>query len=155
MKDINHAFFTGRVSRDPELRATASGTSVLGFGVAIGDTRKNNKTGEWDEYAHFVDVKIFGRMADTLSKMLAKGMRVTVAGKLNFSQWEKDGSKRTKLEIVADDVILPPKQNGGVESNTASRNVYKPNDQVNTVDIGGMEFTEVTGASIYDDELPF
>lgn len=145
MKDINQVFFTGRVSREPELRSTASGTSVLGFGVAIGDTRKNNRTGNWDDYAHFVDVKIFGRMADTLSKMLTKGMRVTVAGKLNYSQWEKDGSKRTKLEIVADDVILPPKQNG----------VYKPSESVSTVDIGGIEFTEVTGASIYDDSLPF
>lgn len=152
MKDINHAFFTGNLTREPELRHTASGAAVLSFGVAIGDSRRNAQGG-WDEYTHFVDVTVFGNMAETLSKMLRKGMRVTVSGKLSYRAWEKDGQRRSKLEIIANDVILPPRQNPAPNQATAPQTgVYAPrNQQPQTYQAQGYEFTEVYA----DDDLPF
>lgn len=106
-RDINQVMLTGRLTRDPDLRQTSGGTEVLGFGLAVSDSRKRN--GEWEEYAHFVDVTVFGKQGRALSGMLAKGSKVAICGKLQYSTWERDGQKRSKLEVIANDVILPPK----------------------------------------------
>ena len=104
---INLVVISGNLTREPELKATASGTSVLEFCMAVNDRR--NVNGEWMDVANFVDCTVFGNRADSLSRILAKGMRVAVVGKLRFSQWEKDGQKRSKLSVVADEVELPPR----------------------------------------------
>ena len=57
---INRVNITGNLTRDPELRATAGGTQVLSFGVAVNDRRRNAQTGEWEDYPNFVDCTMFG-----------------------------------------------------------------------------------------------
>lgn len=113
MSDINQVCLGGRLTRDPELRATQSGVSVLTFGLASSESRKN-QAGQWEDVAGFFDVTILGKRAESLSRILHKGMPVVVAGRLRYSSWEaKDGTgKRSKVEIVADNVALPPKQDG-------------------------------------------
>ncbi len=102
---INRVMISGNLTRDPELRATGSGMSVLNMGVAVNDRRKNQQTGEWEDYANFVDVVFFGARAEGLSKHLSKGMKVAVEGKLRWSSWEnQQGEKRSKLEVVGDDL---------------------------------------------------
>jgi single-strand DNA-binding protein len=102
---INRVNITGNLTRDPELRTTGSGMSVLKLGVAVNDRRKNSSTGEWEDVANFVDVTVFGARADGLSKFLHKGSKVAVEGKLRWSSWESPaGEKRSKLEVVADDI---------------------------------------------------
>lgn len=110
--NINTVTLGGRLTRDPELRATQSGVSILEFGIAS-NTSKKNQAGQWEDVAGFFDCKVFGSRADSLSRILRKGMPVVVAGRLSYSQWEKDGQKRSKVEIVAETVELPPKQDGG------------------------------------------
>ena len=88
---INQVNISGNLTREPELRHTAGGMPVLGFGVAVNDRRKNPSTGEWEDYPNFVDCKMFGTRAESLSRYLAKGAKVSVAGKLRWSQWERDG----------------------------------------------------------------
>lgn len=110
MSNINHAVVAGNVTRDPELRATKGGTAVLGFGIACNESRKNQQTGEWEDYPNFFEVTVFGTRAESLGKIIHKGMKVTVDGKLHYSSWEKDGQKRSKVEIVANEVELPPRQ---------------------------------------------
>ena len=56
---INRVSITGNLTRDPELRATAGGTQVLSFGVAVNDRRRNPQTGEWEDYPNFVDCTMF------------------------------------------------------------------------------------------------
>lgn len=97
---INRVIISGRLTRDPELRQTQSGMAVLGFGVAVNDRRKNPSTGEWEDYPNFVDCTMFGTRADSLANYLAKGTKVSIDGKLHWSQWEKDGQKRSRLEVV-------------------------------------------------------
>lgn len=103
---INRVTISGNLTRDPELRE-AGGSPVLGFGVAVNDRAKNQQTGEWEDRPNFIDCVMFGRRAEALSSLLAKGQKVAVSGKLRYSSWEaKDGSRRSKVEVAADEVEL-------------------------------------------------
>ena len=73
---------------------------VLGFGVAVNDRRKNQQTGEWEDYPNFIDCTMFGARAESLSRYLDKGAKVSIEGKLRWSQWERDGQKRSKIEVL-------------------------------------------------------
>lgn len=107
MSDINRVIITGRLTRDPELRATQSGASSLSIPLAVNDAVRNRDTGEWDERANYVDCVVFGRRAEALASRLRKGAGVTVDGKLRWSSWEsKDGSKHSKLEVVVNGLKL-------------------------------------------------
>lgn len=101
---INKCFLSGNLTRDPELRNTASGLPVLGFGMAVNDRRKNQQTGEWEDFPNFVDCTLFGSRAEPLSHFLRKGSKVSIDGKLRYSQWERDGQKRSKLEVIIDEL---------------------------------------------------
>jgi single-strand DNA-binding protein len=112
---INRVVISGNLTRDPELKATASGMSVLKLGVAVNDRRKNQQTGEWEDFPNFVDVTVFGQRGESLSRFLEKGSKVAIEGKLRWSQWEnQQGEKRSKLEVIADDIeFLSPRGEGG------------------------------------------
>jgi single-strand DNA-binding protein len=111
---INRVNITGNLTRDPELRSTASGMNVLKMGVAVNDRRKNQSTGEWEDVPNFVDVTVFGARAEALSRFLSKGSKVAIEGKLRWSQWENpQGEKRSKLEVVADEIEFLSSREGG------------------------------------------
>ena len=63
---INRVNISGNLTRDPELRATQGGMQVLGFGVAVNDRRRNQQTGEWEDYPNFVDCTMFGNRAESM-----------------------------------------------------------------------------------------
>ena len=86
---INRANISGNLTRDPELRATQGGMQVLGFGVAVNDRRRNQQTGEWEDYPNFVDCTMFGNRAESMGRILHKGMKVAIEGKLRYSSWDK------------------------------------------------------------------
>jgi len=117
---INRVVISGNLTRDPELRSTASGMSVLKLGVAVNDRRKNQSTGEWEDVPNFVDVTVFGARAEALSRFLNKGSKVAIEGKLRWSQWERDGEKRSKLEVVADEIEFLSSRDGGSSGYAAS-----------------------------------
>ena len=86
---INRVIISGNLTRDPELRRTQSGMAIMSFGVAVNDRRRNQQTGEWEDYANFVDCTMFGNRAESLSNYLSKGTKVAIEGKLRWSQWER------------------------------------------------------------------
>lgn len=106
---INHVVVSGCLVSEPRQTATASGSTVVRFGLAVNDRRKNNKTGEWDDYTHYVDCTMFGKFAERMVVYLHKGVRVTVEGKLNYSSWEKDGQRHSKLDVIVNELV-PPQQ---------------------------------------------
>ena len=128
---INRVEISGNLTRDPELRSTASGLPVLGFGVAVNDRRKNQQTGEWEDYPNFIDCTMFGARAESLNRYLSKGGKVAIAGRLHWSQWEREGQKRSKLEVIVDDIEL-----------MAGKRESQPEDDCQT-------------AEIYDEDIPF
>lgn len=110
---INSVSISGNLGRDPELRVTPTGTSVLSLSVAVNDRVRDQQTGEWRDRANWVDVVVFGSRADAMAPFLAKGSKVAVSGRLRWSQWQdkQTGANRSKLEVVAGEVVfLTPQQ---------------------------------------------
>jgi single-strand DNA-binding protein len=102
--DINRVTLVGRLTRDPELRHLPSGSAVLQLGLAV-NGRQRDDAGNWTDKPNFFDIKVFGNQAETLAQHLAKGRRVGVDGRLDWSSWEaQDGTKRSKVEVVAQTV---------------------------------------------------
>ena len=102
MNDLNRATIMGNLTRDPELRQTPNGRSVASFGLAT-NRRWNNQQGEQQEQVEFHDVVAWGKLAEICEKILYKGRKTYVEGRLQTRSWEgQDGVKRSKTEIVAD-----------------------------------------------------
>ncbi len=112
MSNINRVIISGRLTRDPDVRTTAGGTTVMGLGVAVNDRRRNQQTGQWEDYTNFIDCTMFGARAEALSRILTKGMLVCIEGRLRWSQWERDGQKRSKIEVIVDEVEMPSRSQG-------------------------------------------
>ena len=62
MSNINRVIISGRLTRDPDVRATAGGMTVMSLGVAVNDRRKNQQSGQWEDYTNFIDCKMFGTL---------------------------------------------------------------------------------------------
>ncbi len=149
---INRVIISGNLTRDSELRSTASGLPVLGFGVAVNDRRKNQQTGEWEDYPNFIDCTMFGARAESLSRYLSKGTKVSVEGKLRWSQWEREGQKRSKLEVIVDELEFVSSRNsdsssyGGGYAAPAAAPAPAPAAVPPVVD---------ASSSVYDEDIPF
>ena len=95
----------GNITRDPELRFTPSGQATASFGLAVNRRWQNRQTQEWEEATSFFDVVCWRDLADNVSESLQKGARVIVNGRLEQRSWEdQDGNKRSKVEVVADEI---------------------------------------------------
>ena len=139
---INRVFITGNLTRDAELRQTSGGMQVLRFGVAVNDRAKNQQTGQWEDRPNFVDCVAFGARAEGLARVLRKGMRVAVDGQLRYSSWQaQDGSRRSKLEVDANGVELPPRQ---VDGQGAPAAAASPRPSAPSA-----------GGDLYDEDIPF
>ena len=112
MASFNRVILMGNVTRDIELKYTQSQLAVTELGVAVNDKRKNAK-GEWVEETTFVDVTLWGRTAEIAGEYLGKGSSVLVEGRLKLDSWEKDGQKRSKLRVVAENMRMLGGKGGG------------------------------------------
>lgn len=141
---INKAFISGNLTREPELRSTTSGMAVLQFSVAVNDRKKNQSTGEWEDYPNYIDCIMFGNRADSVSRILSKGTKVSIEGKLRWSQWEKDGQKRSKIEVVVDEVeiLSSPKRSEAVKAEI----IDEPQ--------GSIKFAG-QNVALYEEDVPF
>jgi len=101
---INKVLIAGNLTRDPELKPTQSGMQVLKLGVAVNGYRKDPSTGDWAEYPNFIDCTMFGNRAESVARFMSKGSKVAIEGKLRWSQWERDGQKRSKVEVIVDEI---------------------------------------------------
>jgi single-strand DNA-binding protein len=101
----NVVTLTGNITRDPELRFTNTGQANASFGLAVNRKWQNRQTQEWEEATSFFDVVCWREMAENVSESLPRGARVVVTGRLEQRSWESDdGSKRSKIEVIADEV---------------------------------------------------
>jgi len=109
---INVVTISGNLTRDAELRQSASGMSILRLGVAVNDRAKNQQTGEWEDRPNFIDCVMFGTRAEKISQYLTKGTKVSIQGKLRWSQWEsQQGEKRSKVEVAVDEIEFMSSRN--------------------------------------------
>lgn len=123
---INHVVLVGNLTRDPELRTTNSGYSILQLGLAVNDRVKNKQSGEYEDRANFFDANVLGRRAESLAPYLHKGDKVAIEGKLHYSSWEKDGQKRSKVDVTVDEIeFMSRRDNGGQQP----QQQYQPRQQ--------------------------
>ncbi|HEX2700381.1 MAG TPA: single-stranded DNA-binding protein [Acidimicrobiales bacterium] len=101
----NSVTLVGNVTRDPELRFTPSGQATASFGLAVNRRWQDRQSGEWQEAVSFFDVVCWREMAENASESLTKGSRVLVTGRLEQRSWDnQEGEKRSKIEVVADEI---------------------------------------------------
>ena len=109
MGNINSVMISGNLVADCK-KGKAGDSPIVDFTIASNEYRKNKQTGESDSYANFIDCTMFGNRAKGIAKFLTKGQKVCVLGHLRQSRWEKDGEKRSKVSIIAEEVeIFIPK----------------------------------------------
>lgn len=134
MQGLNTVSIGGNLCRNAELRATASGMAVLTFSVAVNESRKNQQTGEYEDYPNYVDCTMFGRRAESVSRYLSKGTYVALTGRLHQNRWQnKDGQNRSKLEVTVDNIHFESR---------GERD-------------GGYEQQQKQPADLYDEDIPF
>lgn len=125
---INRVIISGNLTRDVELRSTASGMPVMQIGIAVNERVKNSQTDEWEDKPNFFDCTMFGSRAEAVSRYLSKGSKVAIEGKLRYSTWEKDGQKKSKVDIIIDEIEF---MSGGQQSQpqTYVQQQYQPAPQ--------------------------
>ena len=100
MASFNKVMLMGNLTRDPELRFTASGAAVASFGLAV--NRKYKQGNDWKDEVCYVDITVWGKQGENCAEYLGKGSGVFIEGRLQFRSWETDdGQKRNKLDVVA------------------------------------------------------
>ena len=151
---INRVIISGNLTRDPELRRTQSGMAIMSFGVAVNDRRRNQQTGEWEDYANFVDCTMFGNRAESLSNYLSKGTKVAIEGKLRWSQWERDGQKRSKLEGIVDEVEFLSSRNSGQQGDGGYQ-TYSAPAPARAPQQSRPPVQNPPAADVYDEDIPF
>lgn len=95
----------GNLTKDPELRFTPNGAPVANFGLAVNRRWQNRQTNEWEEQTSFFDIVCWRDLAENVAESLSRGTRVMVVGRLEQRSWEnQEGEKRSKVEVIADEV---------------------------------------------------
>ena len=149
MADLNVVALTGRLTRDAELKYTNSGLAICAFSVAVNRRRKQGD--EWIEEASFFDVTLFGRRGEAVQRYLTKGTQVAVQGELKQDRWEQDGNRRSKVQIIANDVQMlggGRSDGGGSSGGSQSAGAPSGNRQGSAPQSGG-------GGNQYDDDSDY
>jgi len=129
MSDLNKITVIGRITRTPELKSTSGGTSLCQFSIA-------SSSGYGDkEYTNYFDCNLWGKRADSLHQYLMQGLQLAIEGEMRQNRWEKDGQKRSKIEINVSNIqfLARPKDDG-------SQPMPAPTQQ---------------GSSQFDDDIPW
>ena len=124
MSDINHVVLVGRLTRDMELAYLQSGSAIGTFSLAVGRTYKDGKGQKVDEVS-YIDIKLFGKVAETLKQFLTKGKQIAVTGAIKQDRWQKDGKNYSRINVIASTVQL---LGGKSDGTSGGGNSYKKND---------------------------
>jgi single-strand DNA-binding protein len=118
-QNINRVVLTGNLTADPELRSTPSGTPVCSLRVAC-NTRRKDSSGEWVDKPNYFNVTVWGGQGENVARHLSKGRPVAIDGRLEWREWEQDGSNRQAVDIIADSVQFLGSGNGNGASSEDS-----------------------------------
>jgi single-strand DNA-binding protein len=141
--NLNKVFIIGNLTRDPELRAIPSGTSVVTMGVATNRVWKS-PSGEKKSDVQFHNVVVFGKQAEIVNQYLSKGSMVMVEGRLQTRNWDaQDGTKRSRTEIVSERIQFGPKGGAPKDSSFQEKEISPakelPEIDINEEEIGSAE----------------
>lgn len=142
-RSFNQVVLMGNLTRDPELRQTPNGQNVCSFSLALNRSYKG-ADGNWQEATDYIDVVAWGPLGERVAQYLSKGRPCLVNGRLQSRSWEQDGQKRSKVEVVAQDVTFlggagNGSDNGGYSGGSdagSARPAAKKKDDVAIEDLG-------------------
>jgi single-strand DNA-binding protein len=113
---VNKAILVGNLGQDPEMRTTASGTSVATLRLATTERRKDRE-GQWNDHTEWHSVVVFGRQAENVSRFCRKGKQLFIEGRIQTRKWQdREGKDRWSTEIVADNIRFLGSREGGQAS---------------------------------------
>ena len=145
---INRVVVSGRLCKDPELRATRSGLDVMTARLATED-RKKGADGAWVDDTSYLDVVAFGGVAAAAASQLSKGSRVVFGGKVRQRTWEDEaGTRHYRVEIVADDIVVC-----GERPRAAAATAQPSRPPVAAAPVAAAP--PVAPADVYDEDIPF
>ncbi len=150
---LNKAFIIGNLTRDPELKVLPSGTKVCSFSIATNRIYKD-KDGNKQEMAEFHNITAFSKLGELAGQYLKKGQQVLVEGRIQTRSWETNGEKKSRTEIVADNIQFGTKSSGA--NNSVSKSATDPKSPVEDVvgDSSG-EKIDYPSEEINPDDIPF
>lgn len=130
MASLNKVLLMGNLTRDPALRYTPKGTAVADISLAINHVWRD-PAGNKQEDVTFVDVTLWGKVAEIAQKYLAKGRPVFLEGRLSLETWDdKDGKKRTRLKVIGENLQFLP--SGAPRGETAHDTHHQPHSHSST-----------------------
>lgn len=150
---LNKVFIIGNLTRDPELKALPSGSKVCSFGVATNRMYKD-KDGNKQEMVEFHNVSAFSRLGELAGQYLKKGQQVLVEGRIQTRSWETNGEKKSRTEIIADNIQFGPKSSGVGSSNKTPATEGSNKDTVPGATDGG-EKIDYPNEEINPEDIPF
>lgn len=118
-KGFNKVILMGNLTRDPEVTTTSGGQNVAKFGLAVNRTWRS-ADGSQQESVSFIDCVAWGKAGDIIAQYLQKGRPLLVSGHLEQSSWEKDGQKRSKVEVIVEDFNFVDSRSGSSDNGPAS-----------------------------------
>ncbi|HET7060428.1 MAG TPA: single-stranded DNA-binding protein [Candidatus Saccharimonadales bacterium] len=130
-RSLNQVTLMGNLTRDPELRQTPNGQTVTNFSLALNRSYKD-QSGEWQEVTDYVDIVCWGPLAERVAQYMSKGRRCLVQGRLQSRNWEQEGQKRSKVEVLANDVTFLDSRGAGAgddASTPSATEAPKDNDK--------------------------
>jgi len=149
--NLNKVFILGRLTVDPQVRATTSGQQVASFGMATNRVW-NDKQGQKQESTEFHNIVVWGRQAEIASKFLVKGSLALIEGRLQTRAWEdQQGQKRRTTEIVADRIQLGPRPGGAPAGPYSASQAPRKEEASAQDDIPTIDVDE----EIQSEDLPF
>jgi single-strand DNA-binding protein len=147
--DLNRVILIGRLTRDPELRYTPSGTAVASFSLA--NNRTYAVTGEKKDQVSYFDCVAWSKLGEIITEYCKKGHRIAVEGRLQQRRWDdQDGKKRTKVEVVIENFQFLTGKGQGDEFPAETRSASEPN-----FESGGSKSSSFEDNPFSDDDIPF
>jgi len=158
--DLNHVLLIGRLTRDPELKQTGTGTSYCRFGIA--NNRNYTQNGERKEEVSFFNCVAWGRQAEVINQYCRKGKQVAIEGRLKQNSWDgQDGKKQSSVDVVVESLQMLGSTGGGdggsgsyspqtndASANFGSSSLGEPDFPVPVSDAG-------MGRDDFEDDVPF
>lgn len=148
--NLNVVIVSGRLVRDPELKALPSGTSICNFSLATNHVY--TKDGERKESVEYHNVVLFGKQADNTARFLKKGSEALVEGRLQTRSWEKDGVKHYRTEIIGDSIQFGSKQSSQNDDDQDDDEEEAPKPKTRTKKVEAPEYPE---EDIDPEDIPY
>ena len=154
-RGVNKVILVGNLGRDPETRYTQGGSAVTQFSIATSDSWRDKASGEQQDRTEWHNIVCFARLAEIAGEYLRKGSKVYIEGSLRTSNWEQDGQKRYRTEIMARELqMLDSRSQAGEQGGSFQNNSYDKaaDDQFSS---GSPSNAPTIADEDFEDDIPF